>query len=249
MKYPKKLYRYTSLDKLALILKNKSIGLTPLEYLDDKVESMTKDLGSFGQDIFVSCWTSIEEEMLPFWKMYTKNMDGVRIGLNAPFFKTEKKEIVTINDKSIEVSKHYMPFKKKPGDIGMILSSELVKITYTDNEEELKPKVLLVDTEKTKYYEYGNMGKYKKILWKFQKEWRVRIIIPDPLIFNGNHKKKKELNNQRFYIEIDIDAFPKMEIMLGPKSKEGDMEILKTLTKMYNPTAIIKKSDLTGEIR
>ena len=252
MNYPKILYRYTTLANLALILKNRSIRLRSLNELDDIVESMTKDLGKYGHDIFVSCWTSLLEESLPFWKMYTQNMVGVRIGIPTPFLKTESRNIISFKGTQRDISKPYIPFHKIPGDISdiSVLSSEFIKIEYTDVEDKLKPSIQKIKTENTKSYEYLDMGRYKRSHWEFQSEWRFRVIIPDPIIYpDGKSTSKKKLEGGKFFLEIDEKAFSKMEIMLGPKNGDGDLEIVQALKKAYNPAAKIQISKLKGEIK
>lgn len=83
-----KVYHYTSIETLALILKNKSIRFNRLDCVDDLEESI---YGSGEQNVnlakytFVSCWTRDNVENLALWKMYTNNK-GVRIGLDEnPF--------------------------------------------------------------------------------------------------------------------------------------------------------------------
>ena len=42
------LYHYTSLEKLALILKNRTIRLSPLDKMDDRQEQKTSDVENVG---------------------------------------------------------------------------------------------------------------------------------------------------------------------------------------------------------
>ena len=58
------LYHYTSVESLALILKNKSFRLSPLSTLDDLQEERVKDSQRFGEYVFVSSWTEDEEELV-----------------------------------------------------------------------------------------------------------------------------------------------------------------------------------------
>lgn len=84
------LFHYTSIETLALILKNKTIRFNRLDCVDDLEESMygsgPNDI-KLGQYQFVSCWTKDSEENLALWKMYTNNK-GVRICLDSDMFKT-----------------------------------------------------------------------------------------------------------------------------------------------------------------
>lgn len=73
------LYHYTSIETLALILKNKTIRFSSLSRVDDVEEEATADYGNLGRFTFVSCWTNDLEESIPLWNLYTPNMTGVRI--------------------------------------------------------------------------------------------------------------------------------------------------------------------------
>lgn len=76
-------FHYTSIDSLALILKNRTLRFTRLDRVDDleeaRVEQNRYDLSKF---IFVSCWTENGEESIPLWKMYSGGAGGVRIGVD-----------------------------------------------------------------------------------------------------------------------------------------------------------------------
>ena len=47
------LYHYTSIESLALILKNKTIRLNPLDKMDDLQEQKTADVENLGKFVFV----------------------------------------------------------------------------------------------------------------------------------------------------------------------------------------------------
>ena len=80
------LYHYTSIEKLALILKNRTIRLNPLDKMDDLQEQKTADVENIGKFVFVSSWTDDTSESIPMWKMYTAPSAGVRIKLRKnPF--------------------------------------------------------------------------------------------------------------------------------------------------------------------
>lgn len=82
------LYHYTSLESLALILKNRTIRLNPLDKMDDIQEQKTADIENIGKFVFVSSWTDDVVESIPMWKMYTDPRCGVRIKLRKnPFLK------------------------------------------------------------------------------------------------------------------------------------------------------------------
>lgn len=90
------IHQYTSIDSLALILKNKTIRFKRLDKMDDIEEAALSNVGiHLGGFMFVSCWTFNEIESIPLWKMYTPATKGVRISLDKNMF---KKHIVTKED-------------------------------------------------------------------------------------------------------------------------------------------------------
>lgn len=77
-----KIYHYTTMESLALILKHKTIRFTRSDKVDDLEEGAAESLGvRLGKYTFISCWTEDSEESIPLWKMYTGSVNGVRIAL------------------------------------------------------------------------------------------------------------------------------------------------------------------------
>jgi len=265
------LYRYTNLGNLALLLKTKKIRLASLNDLDDVSESRTRDMGEDfgGKYVFVSCWTDIEEEILPFWNMYTPDMSGVRIGLPYPYIKVYYEEPIS-QDIGLKYSGGvtYIQLSQRHGPDYYVLDTNLIKIEYTDNEDKLNRAIYTKYAEDKHSFALGEIGKYKKMHWAFQSEWRFRAIIipssPPPDKIEDYQMKEvyapmvdaaklitqgKALSIKDFYLQIDEDAYANMKILLGPKCKSGDIEIVNALKKTYNPTAIIEISHLCGDIR
>lgn len=76
-----RIYHYTSIESLALILKTKKLRFTRLDKVDD-IREAQKHVGiNFGKYFFVSCWTKQKTESIPQWNMYSREMQGVRIEL------------------------------------------------------------------------------------------------------------------------------------------------------------------------
>ena len=68
-----KLYHYTNLKTLALILKHRTLRFNRLDKVDDLEENVKSNGLNLGQYIFVSCWTEDAEESIPLWRMYGSN--------------------------------------------------------------------------------------------------------------------------------------------------------------------------------
>lgn len=259
MSKPQYLYHYTNLESLALILKYKTIRFSRLDFVDDLEEVETGDMGKAGRFCFVSCWTEDSEESIPFWHMYTNDMKGVRIKLPSdPFVKYNVQgEYVT---GSFTSNFKYEQILRKDGTINSAWGNLLTKVIYTDDENLLKPTIAYQDVQNNvKGVNFNEIGKYKRSNWEFQKEWRYIIFIA-PLTLKEMQMQQECLIYERFkngynldidhyLLNIDSSKFEKMEITLGPNTKDGDRIIVEALVNKFNPKAQIYDSKLKNKIK
>ncbi|WP_310603562.1 DUF2971 domain-containing protein [Anaerosporobacter sp.] len=197
MKY---LYHYTSLETLALILKNKTLCFNNLLNVDDIEEAQSQDMGKIGAFVYVSCWTEDMEESIPLWNLYTPNMHGVRIRLPVfPFVKYHYKRGEMFFGEDTET---FINCKALYDENKICVSAScplLIKVEYTNDYDKLFPKVkresLVGDLQKfleakdmnnlgdimkdniEVSYSFEDIGNYKRENWKFQNEWRYKITI------------------------------------------------------------------------
>ncbi len=84
-----KVYHYTNIETLGLILKNRTIRFNRLDHVDD-VDEYIHGSGPYdtklGLYTFVSCWTKDREKNPDLWKRYGDGFRGVRIGLEEKLF-------------------------------------------------------------------------------------------------------------------------------------------------------------------
>jgi hypothetical protein len=244
-----KIYHYTSINNLALILQSRSIRFSDLLSANDKLEGITKDYGTFGKYVLVSCWTKNSAESLPLWNMYTDKMRGVRIELPLIPFETKN-----WHAKSVLVE----PFKdfSEKGDWLIPDISISTDVEYTDDPKLLTPSIKIGDIA----IEPVKVGKYKSNLWSFEEEIRFRIYI-FPKTTNKSEEflsyeyKKKILDNRTLpavnchYINIADESFKSMRIVTGPRLIPGDSEIVSALMHKYNPEGEIVESELRSSVR
>lgn len=269
------LYHYTSLESLALILKNRTIRLNPLDKMDDIQEQKTADIENIGKFVFVSSWTDDVVESIPMWKMYTDPRCGVRIKLRKnPFLKhgtrgsdfekvlgatlEDEKSRTTVMDTFLDLTAMleggYVSPQGWSGDI-------LTKIEYTNDLDKLEPSVGSCENGKNRIA-LGLLGKYKNTHWRFQNEWRY-IMDFVPMNFSSNPQQIARYFSQTVlqmstgiaeppfrYYDLDIDPkyFEEMEITCSPQMNAGNRTILETLVERYNPNATILESELLGKI-
>ena len=193
-----RIYHYTSIETLALILKNKTIRFNRLDNnLDDLLEgeitSKGIKLGNYG---FVSCWTEEKTESIPLWKLYTNNGIGVRIGLEWDMFKDyHYPDIVEIGDIKFGAKDSGWQITKTPIEdffnpnfiVFTILSKDVNspvfyrKIEYVDDvNDKIKDCVTITKlTDKLNHIniQVTEIGKYKLKHWEFEKETRFFLFI------------------------------------------------------------------------
>lgn len=270
------LYHYTSMESLALILKNRTIRLNPLDKMDDLQEQKTADIENLGKFVFVSSWTEDATESIPMWKMYTDSKAGVRVKLHKnPFLWHTAKaaDIVRALEKPYEVTKESVPSIRSFLDLSLMYkdgyyspqarNGELLhKVEYTPDITKLEPKVVERHDQNTISIEIGRLGKHKSEYWEFQKEWRYMMTF-FPMnydLFNGDMSQwiaqfitkllqGNEVPPFRYYdLEIDPVYFSEMEITCSPQMSLGNRVILDSLVEKYNPDAKVINSELLGKI-
>lgn len=262
---PKYLYHYTTIQNLALILKNRTLRLMPLNLMDDLQEAKSKDLQDFGQFIYVSSWTDKEEEVIPMWKMYTKPECGVRIGMvenpfqvidntTHEFRDPTQGEYITSRDKK---TKGIYPIIRMEEMLlkncllaNMGLHQQLIQVRYSKNPEELEPQIITlnVDTGNLEV-SLGKLGDVKNEYWSFQQEWRYIIRTQPFSIPNSLKSLDGEMGKYLTeilagkakqalpYIDLHLSnyALETMELTLAPDMPEANKILVECLIEKYNP--------------
>lgn len=263
------LYHYTTLDTLALILQGRKIKFNPLCNMDDKQEAMLQDPYDIAKYIFISSWTSESKENIAMWKLYSNVHNGVRIGLKRNPFKKYifdpwvwKKEYPHIAI-SVRSSELILPTRECISEEFSLLNHAwgevLEKVIYTDDNSLLFPKTVEIGPENTTFKSNG-IGKYKNTYWEFQNEERY-ILRFAPV---GLRAAKQDDNAAQMFVdgispdvhfrdaiflEIDDEAFEKMEVTIAPEFTMGSRVIIESLKSTFNPNMKINESVLNGFVR
>lgn len=270
------LYHYTSIESLALILKNRTIRLNPLDKMDDLQEQKTVDVDGMGKFVFVSCWTSNSRENIPMWKMYTQPTAGVRIKMRKrPFvsydFPVNRLRAHIDRENADKAIKYDLP-DKIYCDYNQLFNNNmstphfygediLCEVHYTSIQDELEPKVTSVENNRINFC-LNTLGKNKNLYWSFQEESRY-ILQVFPFAISECIKDKERYNSYHYsllfegklqppfrFFDLDIDprCFEEMEITCSPQMSIGNRILLEALVGRYNPKAKIIDSELLGKI-
>lgn len=262
-----KIYHYTSLENLALILKHKTIRFNRLDNMDDPYEkTFLMNQLNWSSYTYVSCWTENPAESIPLWHMYTNAGKGVRIGIDSDFIAWDKQAI------AFSVPSRQTPHKSisrdssgaisvtfNPTRIHRPLSDEICykKVEYVSEQEfnEYERSIgrvstfMEIDEEMMRKY----VGRLRKDKWAFQEETRFIIYaVPytstDAVVSHQDFLNLIRLNmpNNVPYIDVPVkvDKLKRIDVMLGPDVDEGQSILAKALLNKYAPDAQLGFSSL-----
>lgn len=243
-----RIYHYTTLEVLNLIISNKTIRFSSLSHMDDVMEGNSIDFGDLSKYYYVSCWSSNREESIPLWYMYTNRMRGIRIEVDSDFLQLTKDKqgnIITSNSNLVAYPIQY-------GNKASFLSP----VKYSDVWQSVinGPRGYINDN-------FVDIGLVKPMAWEFQKEVRFRIygINKKYLVNVGNNLFERFANSMfnnkpndidSVSIEFDIHNFSSANFVLGPASTNEDYETLTELIRQIpNFCGKIQKSSLQVRFR
>lgn len=272
-----KLYHYTTIDSLAMIMSSRSIKFNRLDKVDDMEERAESQSVQLWQYLFVSCWTENAEESIPLWRMYSGNAHGVRIALDADMFE----------DNVVGGSNVPPDIPHEGFFVGKIPAQDLFRkdyfvlpaairqvegggdslfychVAYVDEvNEKTKDAFQLTMTDATHAntcVSFGEIGKYKNKRWAFQEESRFRLVIfPfNPILCNPDDVSSiavnAMLNNtplpiSEYYLKLRPEVLNNIEITLHPNATASDRVIVEALCAKYAQEAVIKPSELTDRV-
>lgn len=269
-----KLYHYTNLKSLALILKNKTIRFNRLDQVDDLEEGVVESLGiKFGKYVFASCWTESDEESIPLWKMYGGDNGGVRIALEKEMFQE-----YLVNDLMVDNMKTEGSMWAKIPRQEFMNPEYFVMPIWDYNGNYFYRRVEYVDdvsvyTKNAACYDNihdnrgcfsiktRDFGTYKNKRWAFQNETRfVLNIFPENPLLLCHHpelssivasalRNNKELPFTYYDLHIKPEVINNIEIMLSPSADEADRLIVEALVEKYVPSATVIPSALGKVVR
>lgn len=270
-----KIYHYTSIQALALIIKNQTILFNRLDNVDDLEESQYGS-GPYNVKLakyeFVSCWSKEPSENISLWKMYA-GFGGVRIAMDEDLFVS-----YCLAPGSPFKSYYKQLFNIEKDYCATSVNNEvkLYDVTYCDDPEN-KIKELIKHTDNGGIVlNTSKIGFYKRKEWAFQKESRFKISIfpSDPYVFikdpaltksfmegpiiNGiiayTESIRRSIDNnydpkvQRIFMPIKKEALDSIEVMLGPCTTEADRIIVEALLQGHKDSKITD-SYFRGKIR
>lgn len=239
-----KIFHYTTIDTLALIMLNKTIRFNRLDNVDDTDESK---YGSgpyntiLNKYVFVSCWTKNPAENIDLWKRYANEGKGIRIAMDEDMF-------VSYQNYSVLGSKFKSYFPNKfyvTGDCLFVdVNNEIMlyDVEYVENVEMHTKKLIEQNRDYINYY-IPKVGIYKnRDKWEQQGESRFRIFAFPLTIKDAKNLNMENVNDvfkafdigqylltnnhpinlTHYDMSIKKEAIDSIEIMMGPNTTAED---------------------------
>lgn len=267
-----KIYHYTSIDVLAMILSTCSIKFNRLDRVDDLEECVESNNVHLGQYVFVSCWTEEKEESIPLWKMYSGSNHGVRIALDLTMFEDNGSKDITMPNGLLANYCHFSGIADAddPNKDYYVIPCLTInnnffysRVEYVhDINEKTKDAYKLTVGEGNQAITniaFGEVGKYKNERWQFQKESRFRLIIlpvnisncipqeVGTLVLNAIHQSKP-VSLKEYFLNLRQEVLDNIEVTLHPNSSDSDRIIVEALCSKYAKNAAIYDSRLRGKV-
>ena len=272
-----KIYHYTTIEALALIIESRSIKFSRLDLLDDKTES--EPFFDFNplHYIFSSSYTYDESENIPLWKMYANMETGIRIEFDTEtMFAPEYKRLVApphaqercefppmlyTSIRSADIlNRDYMLLCLNRSDSDAICDCiRLKKITYMNEfQKYYKSQLNVKDTQiknevhREMSYDPTDFGFYKSQYWEFQKEVRLLIYaVPfpkDTTEISDIVSGNRCLKATAIFVPLSEKCLQNIKITFAPKITDASRIIVRALLSKY-PNAEVADSCLCGKIR
>lgn len=261
---PSFLYHYTSIENLSLILSHRTIRFRQLCALNDPLEGKNADFAHAEKLVFSSSWTASELDTIPMWSLYT-NLKGVRLKLPSDLFNS-KNEIshgkwgaAIINSAKLSPPQ---AMRMLSGADGRSVLHKFIHITgpdqinYVAKEEVGNLAPVLTRTTGAGHsvenpmqgFDLSNIGLHKSKEWSFEQEWRFRIPLWIQASLSGiGLEEYCDLNQpSRDYIDVPMrqEAIDQLEVILGPKTTQGDEILVRSLLESLAPNAPLSRSQI-----
>ncbi len=272
-----KIYHYTTIDSLAMIMSSRSIKFNRLDKVDDLEERTEPSKIKLWQYLFVSCWTENPEESIPLWRMYSGNAHGVRIGMDIDMFEDN---IVGGSNVPAGIPHEGYMIGKIPAqdyfrnDFFVLPAATMhidkdkdtllyCHVDYVDDVDEKTKDAYKItmtdDIHASSNINFGVIGKYKNKRWAFQEETRFRLVVmpfnpilsnPDivsTIAVNASHQSKP-VPISEYFLKLRTEALNNIEITLHPNATASDRVIVEALCAKYAQGAAIKESELRDRV-
>lgn len=261
---PKRLFHYTSINSLAMILHHRTLRFTKISNLNDPLEGRTADLDGAARLIFCSSWTAYEEDTIPMWKMYSE-LVGVRLAVspsrmfkNAGEIKREGSGPGSFNYAKLTPELPYSTkgntrFFSQRHSFQDIWGPDAVR--YEEPHRAVADQVTgtaasIRDGERVEdlIARLTQVGLLKSKHWEFENEVRFRLTFNRFISIKGLSPEEfcdvMEVDSDYIDVSLSDNFFEGASVLLGPLCEPAHEILIESLIEKYAPSVTISKSDI-----
>ena len=233
-----RIYHYTTFESLLTIIKNKSLRLTRLDFLNDKAE---KNLicGFETDQNYIMSFCNNEKEYVSMWAMYGK-LSGIKVRMDFPL---KNMKSVSMDNYFFDSDLNYnIPINNSKDTAFIDRSIQVSDVFYLEKNSNLikhntNPFPNLVYNEQLKKQLSGFL---KYDAWEFEKELRLKVTL------NDNYQKNSP---QYIYLMLPDDFFNDLAVTYNPWiSNLLYLELKETLNRLAVREISQRLSSNYGEI-
>lgn len=251
---PGVLYHYTSIETLALILANRTLRFSRLDAVNDPEEASACDLPDAPTLVFASCWTAQSRESLAMWRMYTPDMQGLRIALPSNPFSGRHKPVIFDKGGAMQRIDGEIVVTRENDGFG--IKSYYVtgpnRIYYTDDDQYRNGPCLLDEGDRWTV-QLHDLGMVKNTYWAFEDEWRYKVLAtfseailnePNPVSHPSLDLARFPVRERAVFVPLDVECVQGMDVLLGPCVTAGQKLAVEALLAMHAPKATLRSSEI-----
>jgi hypothetical protein len=205
---------YTSIPVLFKILRNNQILFNRIDNVNDLEEKDNLMKHENYQRVFISCFSTQNNESIPMWRMYTNKDTGIMlkikflkgITVDNLFFKDY---MSTSDGEKISI----IPQRINSSSVGV--QFDTLKIVYTDKM--VRSPIMTVDEGKKDYDVPAYFAMEKSSAWRYEKEIRFRAVLRE---WGFGNDEIPEVS--RLFARINFNAIEKITVVFNPWIDKDD---------------------------
>lgn len=259
----KRLYHYTSVDSLLMILKNGTLRFNNLTTMDDPEEAKSQDSYNAGRWVFTSSWTTLRDNKKMFQK-YGLSGNGVCVSLpEYPFYTTlgnpfqrNKQFMNSAFVDPFDFTKGIETYIEKYNLVFYPSKVEQIDVKYTGDESLLYPQISNRTINGMSYFD-DQLGIYKDLKWEYQNEirYRLRPTMMNDLHWPQNEQDFNQMMIDTIYTKISEDCpisyidipikLRNIGIIFGSKLNDNKKVEIKSMAEKNCPNPIFLTSNIS----
>lgn len=229
------LYQYTNFDSFLHIAMEHTLLFNRIDKMNDRQEAELFKNEEVARLVFISCFSTQQEESIPMWNTYTQKNEGIRLKIEI----TKEK----VFDSIFDDSKNIVDLSGKTiGQIGRAngsydINDWLADISQSDIWYKDSKEIDEFSIKEGNVYCLNRMAVVKDKAWNYERESRFILKL-------RTVRDNVEIPNiTGFLVPINFENIKTLEITFGPWMDDCKKNCIKDVVEKYLPRINVKFKD------